>query len=399
MGLTERMTPGGGPRRDATTSALLDAAAEELIEVGQADFTMEGVARRAFFSVGAVYDRWPDREQCIADVAAVTVPARLAAVADAIPSLDAAVNVVLTNPDRLFTLIGECLIAGQTMPAAREPAQALVDHVQRSLRPWMGPGMSWYLSTLAVGGALLDLMEIPRLPSAAAPLFVDACRIELDRTQVRDAGGVDVGQVSLPDVPSPSRSDPVAAALIEAARAVLAQEGASAAGAREIASAAGVTTGALYRRYEGKSRLLADVLVTQLQPDRYLWTWDLIAAFAKDDPYEEAAGVLADRIVEACRDRAGQQVLLQIGVAARNEPALRAQVHQRITIAVQAREEMIRQFADVGLVRADVDPYVPAWGFQALPVGIRAMLPLVEGPDPASAQASMHAMLLAASPI
>lgn len=43
-----------GERRDATTIALLAAAVEELLDEGQADFTMEGVARRAFFSVGTV---------------------------------------------------------------------------------------------------------------------------------------------------------------------------------------------------------------------------------------------------------------------------------------------------------------------------------------------------------
>ena len=61
------MTPGAW-ERDATTRTLLDAAREELLAVGQAEFAMEGVARRGFYSIGSVYSRWPDRESLLRDL-------------------------------------------------------------------------------------------------------------------------------------------------------------------------------------------------------------------------------------------------------------------------------------------------------------------------------------------
>lgn len=388
----------GAVRRDATTLALLEAAAAELIDVGQGAFSLESVGRRAFFSVGAVYSRWPDRGACIADVASSVARERLAAHLATSEDAEEVARLILANPDRVFTLIGECILAAQTMPEAVAPARSLLTDLRNSLLTWMGPGMAWYCSTVAIGGALLDLMDVARPGLDAAPLIADACEAELDRSRAGGETGIVVGPIDIPDVPLPSRSDPVAASLIEAARVVLAERGASAAGARDIASAAGVTTGALYRRYDGKSRLLADVLVTELEPDRYSWTWDLISAFAKDDPYSEAADVLAERIVDASHDRAGQQVLLQIGVAARNDPTLRAQVNQRIAVAVDARREMVDHFTKVGLLREDMDPFVVAWGFQALPIGMRATLPLIDALDPDEARASMRAVLAALSP-
>lgn len=385
-------------RRGGTTAALLEAAAAELIDVGQADFSMESVGRRAFFSVGAVYSRWPDRGACIADVAGSVALDRLAAHIATCKGVDDVARLIVANPDRIFTLIGECILAAQTMPEVVVPARRLLTELRESLRTWMGPGMAWYCSTVAIGGALLDLMDVARPNIRAAPLFVDACEAERHRTSAGGETGIVLGPIDIPNVPLPSRSDPVATSLIDAARVVLAERGASAAGARDIASAAGVTTGALYRRYEGKSRLLADVLVTELEPDRYSWTWDLISAFAKDDPYTEAADVLAERIVESSRDRSGQQVLLQIGVAARNDPTLRAQVNQRISVAVDARRDMVEHFMKVGLLRGDMDPFVVAWGFQALPIGMRAVLPMIDSLDTDEVRDSMRAVLVALSP-
>ena len=390
------MNPGGPHRRDQTTLRLLEAAAEELIEVGQADFTMEGLARRAFFSVGAVYNRWNDREQCIAETAQTVAVARLESLLHSADSLPTMVDTVLANPGRTLTLVGECFIATQNMAVVREPGIRLWILLQGGLQRWMDPGMAWYLSTLSVGGALIDLMDIPRPSTTGSTFFVAACRCEVDERASRFPGAVELGTVSIPEVPSPSRTDEVAASLIEAARTVLADRGASGAGTRDIATAAGVTTGALYRRYEGKSSLLADVLVSQLEPDRYLWTWDLIRALANEDPYGEAADVLAHRIVLAAEDRIAQQVLLQIGVAARNDPALRAQVQQRIAVAIDARRQMIEQFQAVSLLSEDLDPYVPAWAFQALPVGMRAALAVADVLDLEIIRAAMRSLLMAA---
>lgn len=390
-----RQAPG---RRGSTTTALLVSACEELIDVGQADFAMESVARRAFFSVGSVYERWPDRESLIADVAREMLANGIRERWGEAASADEAIRIVLDDEGRLMTLLGECMLATRTMPAVNEPARRAYADLRRALERWMGPGMAWYFATLGIGGALISLMGVRVSDPAACPVFADAVVAESAGDESSGREGTLVTGTQIPTVPPLSRSDPVALSLLEAARIVLAERGAGAARAREIASQAGVTTGALYRRYEGKSRLIADVLLLQLQPDRYAWTWDLLEAFDHADPYSAAAGVLSDRIEIMASDREGQEVLLQIGVAARNDEALRAEVGRRIADALDSRRGMIEQFAEVGLVRPDAAPAVLAWGFQAIPVGIRATLPLLGDLDDAEVKDAMRAMLVAVSP-
>jgi len=396
--LTSGMTGPAPGRRGDTTAALLLAAGDELVEVGQGDFAMESVARRAYFSVGSLYERWPDRESLIADVARDVLIEALLARFGTVDSTDEALRVVLDDEGRLMTLLGECILATRTMPSVAEPSRQAYHEVRRELQRWMGPGMAWYLSMLGIGGALMSLMGVTVDDPAECPAFADACGIEMSGDDVAGRDGVLVAGTELPEVPPLSRDDPVALSLLEAARIVLAERGGSAARAREIASRAGVTTGALYRRYEGKSGLIADVLLLQLQPERYAWTWDLIEAFDHPDPYSAAAGILTDRIEIMASDREGQEVLLQIGVAARNDEGLRAEVGRRIAAALEARRGMIEQFADVGLVRVDASPEVLAWGFQALPIGIRTTLPLLGGVDGAEVKDAMRAMLVAVSP-
>lgn len=365
--------------------------------MGQGEFAMESVARRAYFSVGSLYERWPDRESLVADVARGLLIDALRTRFGTVESEEGALRVVLDDEGRLMTLLGECILASRTMPSVAEPARQAYDEVRQELQRWMGPGMAWYLSMLGIGGALMSLMGVKVDDPAGCPAFADACRIEVSGGHVVGDGALVAG-TELPEVPPLSRDDPVALSLLEAARIVLAERGGSAARAREIASRAGVTTGALYRRYEGKSGLIADVLLLQLQPDRYAWTWDLIEAFDRADPYSAAAGILTDRIEIMASDREGQEVLLQIGVAARNDEGLRGEVGRRIAAALEARRGMIEQFAEVGLVRLDASPAVLAWGFQALPVGIRATLPLLGGVDGAEVKDAMRAMLVAVSP-
>jgi len=186
-------------------------------------------------------------------------------------------------------------------------------------------------------------------------------------------------------------------ALIEAAQKLLAEHGVQGISTRRVSAAAGVTTGAIYRRYDGKAALLADVLLAALAPDRYAWTWELVAALASDDPYWGAADVMTEQLLAAARDTASQRVLLHIGVAARNDPALRTQVQERVLIAHRARRDMFARLIAAGVMRDDVDPAVLAWGFQSEPVGVRALLPLGIPLDTGAIASSMRAILTAAA--
>ena len=390
------MTPGDAVQRDATTRALVESAVAELRTVGQADFAMERVARGAFFSVGSVYERWPDRAALLADIGVNPIATDIAQGLESAPDAATAIDWVLG--DEAMLLSSEILLAGHMSPVVRATSlriwSALVDGLQRHLPP----AMAWYVATYAVGNALLGAIGVRGPdPARGRTLWcLDACEVA-DAMPRPDAGAPPPGTVDIPVVPEPTRTDDVATALISAAQVLLQERGAAGTYTRDIAAGAGVTTGALYRRYEGKSRLLADVLLAQLAPDRYTWTWDLVLALASPDPYAGAAAVVAARMVELAEDAPAQRVLLQVGIAARNDPSLREQIAQRIAVAHSARVDMVEHFVAAGLLRADVDPGVLAWGFQTIPVGVRATTPLGIPLDVEAAHSSMAALIAASA--
>ena len=390
---------GPGERdRDATTRTLLGAAREELLAVGQSEFAMEGVARRGFYSIGSVYSRWPDRESLLRDLGSAVIAPAMARELHSAEDAAAAISWVLEDGRDDVLLAGEILLAGHTVPALRPVSLEVWDMLHGGLAAHLPEGMAWYVATYAVGNALLHALGIDGPDPAVGRVtwLADACA---DGTGPRAPAGSAprFDGVEVPVVPGPQHTDDVAVALIGAARILLEAHGAAGTSTRGIAASAGVTTGALYRRYEGKSRLLADVLLTQLEPDRYTWTWDLVRAFGSEAPFSDAATVLANRLIVVAEDAPAQRVLLQVGIAARSDPALRAQIAERIRIAHAARVDMVRHFAETGVVREDVPPEVFAWGFQTIPVGVRATLPLGVPLDRDAVSASMAALLRAAA--
>lgn len=389
---------GGAGQRDATTQTLVDAAREELRAVGQADFAMEGVARRGFYSIGTVYNRWPDRESLLRDLGSGVIAPAITEALSAAGSPAAAIEWALGDGRDDVLLAGELLLAGHTMPSVCPASLMAWEALRSGLAAHLPESMAWYVATYAVGNALLHAIGIdgPNPATGRVTWFADASASGAGpHTPAPSMPRFD--GVEVPVVPGPERTDDVAIALIGAARILLEAHGAAGTSTRGIAASAGVTTGALYRRYQGKSRLLADVLLTQLEPDRYTWTWDLVQALATADPFSDAATVLANRLIAVAQDAPAQKVLLQVGIAARSDPALREQIAERVKVAHAARVDMVRHFAETGVLREDVSPEVFAWGFQTIPVGVRATLPLGVPLDRDAVSASMAALLRAAA--
>lgn len=382
---------------DQTTRALLDGARNELAAVGQAAFTMDGVGKRSYYSPGALYDRWADREDLIADVGSHLcrdLEAELASTS----GIAQAISCVLDERRPLLALVGEVLIAGHTMPKVHGVALHAWSILRTGLERHLPPGMAWYVATIAIGGALLDSLGLsgPVPPTGRVAWLGDACQVETEQLHVSARGSVHSG-IAFPDVPPPSRTDATAQALIQAAQTLLAVHGAEGISTRRVSAEAGVTTGAIYRRYDGKAALLADVLRVELAPDRYAWTWELVEALATQDPYWNAADTITEQLIKVARDDASQRVLLQIGVAARNDEALRAQVRERVLVANTSRTEMFERLREAGVMRDDVDPGVLTWGFQTLPVGLRALAPLGIPVDEVAATVAMRSILTAAA--
>ncbi|MGA1092003.1 MAG: TetR/AcrR family transcriptional regulator [Candidatus Nanopelagicales bacterium] len=378
------------------TRELLEAARAELRDVGQAAFTMDAVARRAYYSPGAIYQRWPDRVSLLGDVGRevlADLEGALAGVGDA----EASISFALDDGRDLLGLVSEILIAGHTSTEIRDVSLAMWSALRTAMGRHLPPGMAWYLSIVGLGDAMLASIDI------AAPLpvgprirwMLDACDVEAMGLHVPRPGALT--QADIPAVPQPARSDPTTLALIQAAQSLLAEQGAESLSTRRVSAQAGVTTGAIYRRYDGKGALLADVLLVALAPDRYEWTWELVAALASDDPYWAAADVMTAQLLAASRNEAEQRVLLQIGVAARTDTALRAQIQERVRVASEARCAMFDHLGKAGVIRADIDPAVLAWGFQSEPVGLRAIIPLGIPVDEEAATLSMRAVLTAAA--
>ena len=382
---------------DPTTRDLIAGARAELAAVGQAAFTMDGVARRSFYSSGALYERWPDRADLLADVGREVRDELARALAD-VPDAPAAFAWALDDARDLLALAGEILIAGHTNSVVRDVAVETWTTLREGLERTLPAGMAWYTAAVAIGGALLDVIGLPGPipPTGRVTWLTEACTIEIAQRHVTLPGGASPG-VDVPEVPLPVRSDPTALALIQAAQTLLAEHGAEGISTRRVSAAAGVTTGAIYRRYDGKAALLSDVLLAELAPDRYAWTWELVRALATDDPYWGAADAMTRQLMAAAEDEASQRVLLQIGVAARNDPALRKQVQDRVLVAHQARTDMFARLTEAGVMRDDVDPSVLAWGFQTEPVGVRVILPLGVALDEAAVTTSMRAILTAAA--
>lgn len=103
---------------DPTTRDLVKGARDELLSVGQAAFTMDAVARRSFYSAGALYERWPDRADLLADVAR-TVQVDLERELDGLSDAATAITWALEEGGQLLALVGEVLLAGHSMAPVR----------------------------------------------------------------------------------------------------------------------------------------------------------------------------------------------------------------------------------------------------------------------------------------
>lgn len=361
-----------GDRRDQTTLELLDAAVAELLEHGHAALTMDGVSRRAFFSIGAVYDRWASKDALLLGVAVDRLPGLLDEISG--PETDLAFRL----------LVAELLLASGGLPGVREPAREVLEsYLAGAGLPGLGDVYGWWAAATLLGEALLccggadppDMGVVVRRTvhrSRALPT-------DLPATPFIDAPAPDaLAAIAMPPTVDLARVDATAHSLVAAAGTLIARDGFTAADTREIAAAAGVTTGALYRRYASKSELLAQVLAARMQPDRYRWSVQLVVAATVlgDDPMALGAYVgrlIGERFWATVSDVHERRVLLGLTVAARSNTAVRAKVMGQITAVQESRLALLGALVDAGLLGGDVDVPAAAWLLQAPPVGGRLL--------------------------
>ncbi|MFM9134057.1 MAG: TetR/AcrR family transcriptional regulator [bacterium] len=146
---------------DETARELIEGAVEELAAVGQADFTMDGVARRSYYSPGALYERWSERSQLIADVGRDHVVPEVALRLGNSRDADEAISWVLDDGRASIALLGEIMLAGATMPPVHPVALEAWRTLHDGLACRLPPGMAWFMAVYSLGNALLDVIGLP----------------------------------------------------------------------------------------------------------------------------------------------------------------------------------------------------------------------------------------------
>jgi AcrR family transcriptional regulator len=361
-----------GDRRTRTTSELLDAAEAELIERGYAALTMEAVSRRAFFSIGAVYERWESRDALLVALATEHLPDLVERIDG--PHADLACRLV----------IAELLLASTEFPEVRAPAlEALHAYLYLVELPKLTDPVGWWSASTLLGEALLACggAELPDMASIVRRTLAAMERLPVDLPpppRFAVAAPDPFGQRAVPASPTVSPSDVTAGTLRDAAEQVIVSAGLSEADTRAIAAVAGVTTGALYRRYRSKSDLLAQVLAARMQPDRYAWSVNLVAAVAQigDDPLpvgSYAGRLMGERLWATVSDIKERRVLLALTSAARSNDVVRDQVVGQILAVHASRLDLLAALVDSGLLSTRVDVHAAAWLLQAPPVGARLL--------------------------
>ncbi|MDG1877510.1 MAG: helix-turn-helix domain containing protein [Acidimicrobiales bacterium] len=189
-----------------------------------------------------------------------------------------------------------------------------------------------------------------------------------------------------------ARSDELTDRLLQAAIEVFTDRGIEKAGVAAIARRAGVTTGAIYSRWEGKQELLLDaldvVLVQQVA--------DLLAA----GPQASAADVLESLGAHLLdREAASDALLLEAMVTARRDPDFRELFNAR----VRDEEGHLALLIDNGKEAGIVDPALSTAAIvtlcQAISFGFVVMGAIDKSTAPADEwNAVIHRLISAALP-
>jgi AcrR family transcriptional regulator len=109
------------------------------------------------------------------------------------------------------------------------------------------------------------------------------------------------------------RSSATRAALVQAARVLFAQQGFTGVGTESIVAAAGVTRGALYHQFGGKTKLF-EAVYEAIEEDLARGLGELIAAAGVSDPIE-VMRLGANAWLDACGEQEVQRIVLLDGPA------------------------------------------------------------------------------------
>jgi AcrR family transcriptional regulator len=139
--------------------------------------------------------------------------------------------------------------------------------------------------------------------------------------------------------------------LLDAAIDVFVEQGFEGARLQDIARGAGLTTGAIYANFRGKSELLFDAMGTRADTE-----FDTLLAQARGRDMRELLGVLGDQLV-APREQV--PLLLDAVAAGRRDPEIAGALRHRL----DAREHVIVELVERAKAEGAIDPDVDAAAF------------------------------------
>ena len=339
---------------------LQHAAFSQFVTVGADSLTMEGIAQRAGVSIGAAYRSFPALEDAVHHALSLGLPP-LAERITATRSLDP----WLPPPAQEDRLVTESLLAVRRFPSVTPVVAKAMSDIARAIEPIGVAALVGCQAIMLAGcsipsrgrGALARLYERLRTTSPTGPLpWSPPESSEF---------------ASIADLSEPADVDPIAERLISATTSVLA--GRQEVTVRSIARSAGLTTGAIYRRYESKDQLIADTIRAHLTSDRTAWAIPFVARLAGTESGDPAE-ILAQQLALAGDGDADQtRLAVEFLVASRVSPDARQVLVKRITEAQAARESLFAAMLLAGIFSRDDTPLALSWALQVTPTGARLM--------------------------
>lgn len=190
--------------------------------------------------------------------------------------------------------------------------------------------------------------------------------------------------------PRPDDEDEIRSALVDAAARVFAEEGYSGARVQSIAERAGLTTGAMYNRFSGKSELLLEAL--DLHTSKLLNELASAELGATDILETVGVALLDDQSPASA-------LLLEAFMAARREEDIAERLRPRLADERARLAKLVDADKDTGVISEALDTNAVVTFCQSVALGMRMLSVIdVEMPDPEAWQKVIAVLVTSLAP-
>jgi AcrR family transcriptional regulator len=406
--MVRRMVKVSRARSAALRIEILEAAAAEVRKGGYDGTALTAIAANCNFATSAIYNRFPTKEILLETLVSERLESDLGPAVDKLDaglwSEDTTTEMTKTtgavvDPNLLATL-HELELASCHNPAARLLVQPFADrHLATALAAREVAASSGHIRSDQDPRAQCMLIHAGRIGShllglvSKPPKGGSSTIDHLIRLAVRDIpfdtiaspeARVPVRLDPGPSIPERSAPDAIGRSLIDAGAAIFATEGYHDTTVARISRAAGLTTGAIYNRFDGKAGLFNEILLNGIAISDLKDSLDLSTALATSESVEQSAMLLATlsdrgRSPEGIRD-------LSLRLVARDAARSEAQI---AALLAPMQDHLLAQVATIfrdsqtaGTMRDDLDPEVLAWWLTSMTYGIWVLQnTLSEGAD------------------